>query len=334
MIEGDCDLRKMGMTAVKAAQAAKEAIVALAPSYDVCKVIVEEYDQSDDPSKSGGVGGESRAAGFLHRYPALVREAAWLHKMARVCGRYLKHLSFLYRLFKDIDAFHIRPQQPVALPKPRRAVRPAPWWGMEEDRDSLLGTKKHGWGNWKAICEDPELCFKQKGVVYHNQKEEEEELIEGEGDADPTEPELAPSNSAATSPTAVSPTTSTTSPTAVSPTTSTASPTTPLAVTSAVTGAVTVVTGTVEETRFFPTTQLLMKRIRRLVDAMETALSKGIQSSLDCAAPSPATPKRPKKMSALFLGSWTIKETKAIRNALLQWVSCSRSSALMLAFFS
>ena len=50
MIEGDCDLRKMGMTAVKAAQAAKEAIVALAPSYDVCKVIVEEYDQSDDPS--------------------------------------------------------------------------------------------------------------------------------------------------------------------------------------------------------------------------------------------------------------------------------------------
>ncbi|KAK8817052.1 hypothetical protein WA556_002950, partial [Blastocystis sp. ATCC 50177/Nand II] len=297
MIEGDCDLRKMGMTAVKAAQAAKEAIVALAPSYDVCKVIVEEYDQSDDPSKTG----------FLHRYPALVREAAWLHKMARVCGRYLKHLSFLYRLFKDIDAFHIRPQQPVALPKPRRAVRPAPWWGMEEDRDSLLGTKKHGWGNWKAICEDPELCFKQKGVVYHNQKEEEEELIEGEGDADPTEPELAPSNSAATSPTAVS------------PTTSTASPTTPLAVTSAVTGAVTVVTGTVEETRFFPTTQLLMKRIRRLVDAMETALSKGIQSSLDCAAPSPATPKRPKKMSALFLGSWTIKETKAIRNALLQW---------------
>ena len=173
MIEGDCDLRKMGMTAVKAAQAAKEAIVALAPSYDVCKVIVEEYDQSDDPSKSGGVWGESCAAGFLHRYPALVREAAWLHKMARVCGRYLKHLSFLYRLFKAIDAFHIRPQQPVALPKPRRAVRPAPWWGMEEDRDSLLGTKKHGWGNWKAICEDPELCFKQKGVVYHNQKEEE-----------------------------------------------------------------------------------------------------------------------------------------------------------------
>ena len=319
MIEGDCDLRKMGMTAVKAAQAAKEAIVALAPSYDVCKVIVEEYDQSDDPSKSGGVWGESCAAGFLHRYPALVREAAWLHKMARVCGRYLKHLSFLYRLFKDIDAFHIRPQQPVALPKPRRAVRPAPWWGMEEDRDSLLGTKKHGWGNWKAICEDPELCFKQKGVVYHNQKEEEEELIEGEGDVDPTEPELAPSNSAATSPTAISPTTSTTSPTAVSPTTSTASPTTPLAVTSAVTGVVTVVTGTAEETRFFPTTQLLMKRIRRLVDAMETALSKGIQSSLDCAAPSPATPKRPKKMSALFLGSWTIKETKAIRNALLQW---------------
>lgn len=280
MIEDDCDLRKMSVTAVKSAQAAKEAIVALSPSYDICKVLMKEFD-GDEAAKNRSTTIEpSLVASYLHRYPSLVREAAWLHKMSRVCSRYLKHLSFLYRLFKDIDAFHIEPQKPVVLPKPRRAVLPAPWWGMEEDRDCLLGTRKHGWGNWKAICEDPEYCFKQKGVVYHNQKEEEEELLEGEGEQEANDVEF----------------------------TQPAAHATPLSQEAG-------------EVHFFPTTQLLMKRIRRLVDAMEITLAKGFQATLDCVAPSSphSTPKRPKKTSALFLGNWTVKETKAIRNAVLQW---------------
>lgn len=57
MIEEDCDLRKINMTAVKAAQAAKEALIALAPSYEICKVVVEEYEESSGDSKSGDVGG-------------------------------------------------------------------------------------------------------------------------------------------------------------------------------------------------------------------------------------------------------------------------------------
>ena len=50
MTEEDCDLRKIHMTAVKAAQAAKEAVIALAPAYEICKVVVEEYDENGGDS--------------------------------------------------------------------------------------------------------------------------------------------------------------------------------------------------------------------------------------------------------------------------------------------
>ena len=51
MIEDDCDLRKMSVTAVKSAQAAKEAIVALSPSYDICKVLMKAFD-GDEAAKN------------------------------------------------------------------------------------------------------------------------------------------------------------------------------------------------------------------------------------------------------------------------------------------
>ncbi|KAH3744388.1 chromodomain helicase DNA binding protein [Pelomyxa schiedti] len=37
--------------------------------------------------------------------------------------------------------------------------RLTPWWDVTRDRDLLLGTFKHGWGCYPAICADYELCF-------------------------------------------------------------------------------------------------------------------------------------------------------------------------------
>ena len=235
---------------------------------------------------------------FPRQYPALVRDTAWLHRMTRVATRYLKHFSFLWRLHKDVAAFHVAPGASVRLPKPRRAVTPAPWWGAEEDRDCLLGTVRHGWGSWRAICEDVELCFHAKGVVYMARAGEEEEMEEEghegvEGvraeDIHPTEDthttipsedtHIIPSEDIHTIP-------------SENPHTN---------------------------TKLFPSPQLLMKRIRRLVDAMESALEKGLQTASLDYAPRPTSPKKPKKSTLPFRGAWQVKEAKALRNAILRW---------------
>ena len=238
----------------------------------------------------------------------------WLHRMTRVATRYLKHFSFLYRLHKDIKAFHITQGASVTLPKPRRAVMPAAWWGKEEDRDCLLGTVRHGWGNWKGICEDETLCFKQKGVVYPYQGTEDEEPIEeneGEADSSPVlvkvEAELTPvSVKSETELTPVSVKSEAESPVLMKPEDISAS-----AVKTDISSA---------NIKLFPGTQLLMKRIRRLVDAMEAALAKGLQStSLDYVTTLTTSPKKAKKASTPFMGTWLIKESKAMRNAVLRW---------------
>ncbi|KAK8805133.1 hypothetical protein WA588_000077, partial [Blastocystis sp. NMH] len=62
-----------------------------------------------------------------------------------------------------------------------------------------------------------------------------------------------------------------------------------------------------------------MKRIRRLVDAMESALEKGLQTASLDYAPRPTSPKKPKKSTLPFRGAWQVKEAKALRNAILRW---------------
>ena len=267
---------------------------------------------------------------FPRQYPALVRDTAWLHRMTRVATRYLKHFSFLWRLHKDVAAFHVAPGASVRLPKPRRAVTPAPWWGAEEDRDCLLGTVRHGWGSWRAICEDVELCFHAKGVVYMARAGEEEEMEEEghegvEGvraeDIHPTEDthttipsedtHIIPSEDIHT--TIPSEDTHTHIPsedTHIIPsedihTIPSENPHT---------------TDTPHtNTKLFPSPQLLMKRIRRLVDAMESALEKGLQTASLDYAPRPTSPKKPKKSTLPFRGAWQVKEAKALRNAILRW---------------
>lgn len=265
-MEEDSDIKKINESAVRSAQHGKEAIYALEKTYSICYALRVNSEEAEE--------GKENAVGFPHRYPDLVRDTAWLNKMGRVCSRYLKHFSFMYNLHKDIVTFKISLGALVHLPKPRRAVKPASWWGEEEDRDCLLGTDIHGWGNWKEICDDPLLCFNQKGVIYNSQtNEEDENLMEVENEQEAPE------------------------------------------------GENTVSTPTTDHSKVFPSTTILMKRIRRLVDAMELSISKGMQSStLDfLVTPHPSTPKRQKKSSMIFIGEWDVKESKALRNAILQW---------------
>lgn len=265
-MEEDSDIKKINESAVRSAQHGKEAIYALEKTYSICYALRVNSEEAQE--------GKENAVGFPHRYPDLVRDTAWLNKMGRVCSRYLKHFSFMYNLHKDIETFKISLGAPVHLPKPRRAVKPASWWGEEEDRDCLLGTDIHGWGNWKEICDDPLLCFNQKGVIYNSQTtEEEDNLMEVENEQEAPE------------------------------------------------GENTVSSTTTDHSKVFPSTTILMKRIRRLVDAMEHSISKGMQSTtLDFLLTShPSTPKRQKKSSMIFIGEWEVKESKALRNAILQW---------------
>ena len=252
---------------------------------------------------------------FPRQYPALVRDTAWLHRMTRVATRYLKHFSFLWRLHKDVAAFHVAPGASVRLPKPRRAVTPAPWWGAEEDRDCLLGTVRHGWGSWRAICEDVELCFHAKGVVYMARAGEEEEMEEEghEGVEGVRAEDIHPTEDTHT--TIPSEDTHTTIPsedihhipsedTHTIPSENPHTTDTP---------------HTNTNTQLFPSPPLLMKRIRRLVDAMESALEKGLQTASLDYAPRPTSPKKPKKSTLPFRGAWQVKEAKALRNAILRW---------------
>lgn len=177
----------MHTSAVRSAQLGKEAVLSLQTVYPICRVLKESNEDAESGKENGVF--------FPHRYPELVRDSAWLAKMSRVSTRYLKHFSFLISLQVNITTFNIKPGATVVFPKARRSVLPAPWWGMEEDRDCILGTALHGWGNWKEMCNDPNLCFKQKGVIYTSQSTEEEENLmeveneqEGEGENSPVQP--------------------------------------------------------------------------------------------------------------------------------------------------
>ena len=304
--------KKLFLSAVKSAQQGKEAVTRLAETFTICKVLLEESEED--------------AWLLPHRYPTLVRDNTWILKMMRVCSRYLKHFSFLLQLSRSVVNFKIQLGQPVAFPKLRRAVLPVAWWGMEEDRDVLLGVLRHGWGNWKAICEDAELCFHRQGVAYAGHAMEEEEGFGEEADGEAMEIEPSPKDSQEKSP--VTP--------IDKPSNGSVDKLINGSADKSINGsAEKSLNGSVDKSpvppldkslpasqeKLFPSPSILMKRVRRLVDAMEVAVSKGLHlQSLDYSQPAPAaSPKRLKKTAATFMGQWIVKESKALRNAILRW---------------
>ena len=312
LVKAEDGNKKLFLSAVKSAQQGKDAVTRLAETFTICKVLLEESEED--------------AWLLPHRYPMLVRDNTWVLKMMRVCSRYLKHFSFLLQLSRSVVNFKIQLGQPVAFPKLRRAVQPVAWWGMEEDRDVLLGVLRHGWGNWKAICEDTELCFHRQGVAYAGHAMEEEEGFGEEGDGEPMEIEPSPKEPIDKSPTVSidkspkesidkSPKESIDK----SPTASTDKSPTPSLDKSPTLSQDK--SPSIPQEKLFPSPSILMKRVRRLVDAMEVAVSKGLHlQSLDYSQPAPASsPKRPKKTAATFMGQWIVKESKALRNAILRW---------------
>ena len=272
LLKNNGSLKKFSLSAVKSAQQGKEAIANLASTYPICQVILD-VSISDETL-------------FPHRYPSLVRDTSWLYKMTRVCIRYLKHLSFLFQLSKSVDDFNVKPDQQVIFPKLRRAVLPVTWWGMEEDRDILLGVLKHGWGNWKSICSDPQFCFHKQGVAYtgHGMEEDEGLALEAEGEVPESESSVKDTHDKSDSQNTREKSNATNTPEKV-----------------------------------FPSPSLLMKRVRRLVDAMETAISKGNSQSLDYQTTPGSPAKKSKKNTGTFMGQWLVKESKALRNAILRW---------------
>ena len=304
--------KKLFLSAVKSAQQGKEAVTRLAETFTICKVLLEESEED--------------AWLLPHRYPLLVRDNAWVLKMMRVCSRYLKHFSFLLQLSRSVVNFKIQLGQPVAFPKLRRAVLPVAWWGMEEDRDVLLGVLRHGWGNWKAICEDAELCFHQQGVAYAGHAMEEEEGFGEEADGEPMEIEPSPKDSQEKSPSVLADK----SPSVLAEKSPSVpvdkSPSVPMDKSPSVPADKSPKDSqdkspSVPQEKLFPSPSILMKRVRRLVDAMEVAVAKGLHlQTLDYSQPAPAaSPKRPKKTAATFMGHWIVKESKALRNAILRW---------------
>lgn len=166
---------------VKVSQQAKEALEVLRSRYDVCGAVLETVKRAETTDQN--------AVSFPHAIPLLVRDSIWWQKEVKVCDRRLRHMSFLYQLQQACLAYHVQVGGKPILPVPNRAALPAPWWTMREDYDSLLGVMRNGWGNWKAVCEDAELCFAKEGVQWNAKNEEKaEEKPEEEADATPTTP--------------------------------------------------------------------------------------------------------------------------------------------------
>ncbi|TPX32804.1 hypothetical protein SmJEL517_g04133 [Synchytrium microbalum] len=62
-----------------------------------------------------------------------------------------------------------------------QSTPPAPWWGLDEDRDLLIGVVKHGYGQYDNMKVDPELIFSQKKWAKND---EEYVLMDEGGNAD------------------------------------------------------------------------------------------------------------------------------------------------------
>ena len=58
----------------------------------------------------------------------------------------------------------IKPEPSMELPS-IPGYYPTSWWGVEEDRDLLIGVQKHGYGKYKEIRFDPELCFSKQVFI-------------------------------------------------------------------------------------------------------------------------------------------------------------------------
>ena len=268
-----------GNGGVKTSQQAREAVETLHDRYDVCAAVFESCRRAE--------AGDVESVGFPHSIPLLVRDPIWWQREVKACDRHLKQLSFMQRLQQVSIAAHVSLGGLVALPVPRRAALPAPWWTMQEDYDALLGVLRHGWGNWKDVCNDTDLVFAKNGVVWAG--------ITGDGpETTETPEEETPEATPSTEPLIQSTETPVVTPT-----------TTPIASQSVMD----------PDAKLFPSASLLMKRLRRLVSAMEQMPGVGLSGS-DAVL---LSPKKKERGKGNMIGDWSQTELRSLRSAILRW---------------
>lgn len=294
-VEND-SMRKngFGVSGTRASQQAREALEYLRDTYDVCAAVLESVRQAE--------AGDGDSIAFPHSFPALVRDVNWWQREIKVYDKHLKQLSFLCQLHASCRAFHVELGGALRLPSPQRAALPAAWWTMQEDHDCLIGIERHGWNNWRDICLDPELCFAKQGVQWNGPALTEPSADEGETSPTTPQPAASTSVSASASEAGAATTTATTTATATATATATISP-------SASSSALPAGEG---EAKLFPASHLVIKRMHRLVTAMQRLVKKG--SGEFALAGLKSGPH-----GAGVTSEWDEAELRSLRNAIKRW---------------
>ncbi|ORX99732.1 hypothetical protein K493DRAFT_257065 [Basidiobolus meristosporus CBS 931.73] len=70
----------------------------------------------------------------------------------------LLRIQMLYTIRDKIVQKDVQESKDVKIPKVTGAL-PVDWWGVEEDRDLLIGICKYGYQQYRELRQDPELCF-------------------------------------------------------------------------------------------------------------------------------------------------------------------------------
>lgn len=278
-------MRKNGFggSGTRVSQQAREALEYLRDSYDICAAVLESVRQAE--------AGDTESIAFPHSFPVLVRDVNWWQREIKVYEKHLKQMSFLHQLHASCKAFHVELNGELRLPSPQRAALPAAWWTMQEDHDCLIGIERHGWNNWRDICLDPELCFAKQGVQWNGPAVTE--TIADEGETSPTTP--TPANPAANP-----------APSVVS--SSSPAPSTPISPSPAMPGS----SNAESDAKVFPASHMIIKRMHRLVSAMQRLVKKGAgEFSLASLKSAPN--------GAGITSEWDEAELRSLRNAIKRW---------------
>ena len=263
---------------VKVSQQAREALELMHSRFDVCGAVLETMKRAE--------AGDPNAFPFPHSIPLLVRDPLWWQKEVKVCERRLKQVSFICQLQQACAAYHVQLGGKPVLPVPHRAALPTTWWTMREDYDSLLGVLRRGWGNWKAICEDPELCFAKEGVQWNGKNEDKNEEDGADASTTPTSADPAATTVPATAP-------------------ATAPPATPKA--------------EEEGAKVFPSVTLISRRLHRLVAAMTVMRSQTSHDDMAMDLLSMSPRKKDRGNKGAMIDDWSQSELRLLRGAIIRW---------------
>ncbi|KAK8806961.1 hypothetical protein WA158_003720 [Blastocystis sp. Blastoise] len=312
------NVKKTSGSPSKSSQQSRDALDYYKEKYEICQVILDE----DVKAANGNID----HVFFPSKFPLLIRDANFWFKTIKVADRYLKHWSFMIKFYRIIHAYNITLDSTTLLPNPKRAVPPASWWSRKNDLNLIKGTIKHGWGQWIDIYSDTDLEFISEGVVLPAGT-----VITEKGDDDEEEEEEVNENDDGNDDIDIS-----TTPTTTTPIATTITPTSPTTPTTPITSLPILDTTTPpsSDTKIWPISGLLMRRIRRLVSGLEQILSKNMKLDIKITNYMSNGPiyeggnmKQKGKHNALNMvlhnkyihEKWSSSEIKNLRSSIMRW---------------